>query len=69
MKQSLIKVKALKMGFYDSVRKYEGDIFVLQDEKHFSSRWMEKLPYGEVASVKAAAPKLVRVKNLDDDVI
>ena len=38
-----MKVKALKMGYYDGLRRREGAVFSLSDEKHFSSKWMEKL--------------------------
>jgi hypothetical protein len=36
------KVRALKMGYYDHVRRREGDVFILNDPANeFSSKWME----------------------------
>jgi hypothetical protein len=48
-------VKATRMGYYDLKRRYEGDEFVLENEKHFSSQWMEKIE--ESYEVKAEKPK------------
>lgn len=32
-----------KFGFYGSARRYDGDEFELDDPKHFSDKWMEKV--------------------------
>jgi hypothetical protein len=37
------KFAADKFGFYGTKRRYDGDEFELDDPKHFSSKWMEKL--------------------------
>jgi hypothetical protein len=38
-----IKVKATQVGFYGDLRRKEGSVFFIDEEKQFSSRWMEKL--------------------------
>lgn len=35
------------MGYYGLKRIRSGEEFVLSDEKHFSSKWMEKIDSGE----------------------
>lgn len=36
-----IKVRAIQDGYYDHIRRREGDVFVLTSERAFSERWME----------------------------
>lgn len=31
------------MGYYDHKRRYPGDQFELEDDSHFSKKWMEKV--------------------------
>lgn len=50
-------VRATRMGYYQG-RKREGVVFILQDEKHFSSKWMEKVDPD--APVKKEAPNFKR---------
>lgn len=38
-----MKVKAIKLGFYDNLRRREGVIFDIKDESHFSKKWMERV--------------------------
>ena len=43
-----MKVKAkftdqTKFGFYGHKRRYNGDVFEIESEKHFSEKWMEKV--------------------------
>ena len=38
------------MGYYGLKRIRSGEEFVLSDEKHFSSKWMEKIDSGESES-------------------
>jgi hypothetical protein len=38
-----IKVRALQAGYYDNVRRREGDVFVIQHSGEFSSKWMERV--------------------------
>ena len=54
-----MKVKATKTGFYGFVRVYEGDVFEIEDEKAFSSKWMEKIDgrTKKAQSEKATEPK------------
>lgn len=39
-----IKVRALKLGFYNNLRRREGDVFVLRDSNQFSQKWMVQVP-------------------------
>ena len=50
-----MKVRAIRLGYYNHKRRREGEIFELLDDKSFSNRWMEKL---EGATPKAK-PKVV----------
>lgn len=38
-----IKVRATKVCYYDDKRRRVGDVFTIQNEKEFSSRYMEKV--------------------------
>lgn len=38
-----MKVRAKRKGYYGNQRRYEGDIFLIKDEKAFSDKWMEKV--------------------------
>lgn len=38
-----IKVRATQLGYYGEMRRREGDVFVLHDEKLFSKKWMERV--------------------------
>lgn len=46
-----MKVKAIKLGFFDGCKKRPGDVFEIADEKQFSKFWMKKvdesLPVGK----------------------
>lgn len=44
------------MGYYGLKRIRSGEEFVLSDEKHFSSKWMEKIDSGESESKAKAKP-------------
>ena len=37
------KVRALQMGYYEHMRRRVGDVFVIQSEQEFSTRWMERV--------------------------
>lgn len=38
-----MEVKAKATGYYGLKRQRPGDVFVLEDPKHFSTLWMEKV--------------------------
>lgn len=40
-KDNPIKVRATAVGYYDHVRRREGDVFVIANEGAFSEKWME----------------------------
>ena len=37
-----IKVRAIADGYYGHIRRREGDVFVIENEQAFSSKWMER---------------------------
>jgi hypothetical protein len=59
-----MKVRAKMLGFYSNKRRYEGDVFDIE-EKHFSKRWMDKNLEGE----KAAPIKAAKTSDKDKAVI
>lgn len=36
-----IKVRAIRQGYYDHIRRHEGDVFFIASDQDFSNRWME----------------------------
>jgi hypothetical protein len=38
-----MKVRATQTGFYDNLRRRVGDVFTIQSEQEFSSRWMVRV--------------------------
>jgi hypothetical protein len=38
-----LKVRAIEVGYYEHRRIRLGDVFVLSDARHFTSRWMERV--------------------------
>jgi hypothetical protein len=62
-----MKVRARQRGFYGKKRVYEGDVFDITDENHFSKRWMEKVVPGQEAVKKAASP--AKTSDKDKQVI
>lgn len=58
------------MGFYRDRRFYEGEIFDLKDEKHFSSKWMEKEDASKKNEGLVSATKMnPKIIYPNDDVI
>lgn len=59
-----MQVKATQMGYYQNRRIREGEIFHLEDAKHYSKKWMEKDgDEPEAAPFKPAAPKLSKAEQ------
>lgn len=56
-KAELIKVRAIRMGYYDHVRRREGDVFVV-DSSAFSAKWMERVDAHTPERVTTAAQAL-----------
>jgi hypothetical protein len=52
-----MKVKALKLGYYDNKRRREGQVFDIKNEKEFSEKWMEYVEKDEKPSVKVEKPR------------
>jgi hypothetical protein len=53
-----MRVKAIRLGYYNHKRRREGDIFDLLNEKHFSKHWMEKFSGKSKGSKKVQEPEL-----------
>lgn len=58
-----IRVRALRLGYYGDIRRRVGDIFNIQDEKHFSTRWMERLDPKPLQEAEPVEPKPRVVKK------
>ena len=41
--EAAIRVRAIRLGYYDHIRRREGNVFTLHEAKHFSDRWMVKV--------------------------
>lgn len=56
-----MKVRAIQVGYFDHILRRVGDEFVIQEEKQFSKRWMERLdspvPVAAPVPVSTAKPK------------
>lgn len=67
-----MKVRAVKLGYYDHLRRRPGDEFVLSNPKHFSDKWMDKVEDSVPKTkkvVKAPAVENEGVSVADADVI
>ena len=38
------KVRAIAPGYYDLVRRRDGDVFTIKNQQEFSSKWMVRVP-------------------------
>jgi len=52
-----VKVRATQVGYYGEARRRVGDVFTLEDPKHFSAKWMER--------VDASTPEKITTGNED----
>lgn len=57
-----MKVKAIKLGYYDIIRRYPGDVFEIKNEKEFSKIWMQKLDVEQVDEQEEEAPVVKKPK-------
>lgn len=58
-----MKVEATDLGYYGYSRRKAGEVFLLDDAKHFSKRWMKKLDqHDERPAVQRGRPR----KNADE---
>lgn len=71
-----MKVRAIKLGYYDHKRRREGAVFNLFDKKDFSKSWMESLEEVEApakakgkVSKPAAKPAVEVDAGSSDEVI
>ena len=61
-----MKVKAIKMGYYNDRRQKPGAVFHLNDANHFSENWMEKVESKPKAKEKPAKKEVVEKKKAKD---
>lgn len=61
-------VKAIRMGFYDNIRRREGAVFRLKNRKEFSENWMELVDKKPIEAPKEVEPDdLVEDGSSHDD--
>jgi hypothetical protein len=58
-----IRVRALKLGYYDDARRREGDVFTIRNEKEFSRLWMERVPFDTPERVTTGNEELRRMHD------
>lgn len=58
-----IKVRATQTGFYDGVRRREGDVFFLKAGSKPSVKWMEVLEGGDAEGKRKAPRKAKEVEQ------
>ncbi len=61
-----IKVRAIEIGYYDHVRRREGDVFIIANAQAFSPRWMEMVSAGVPEKVTGAKAAL---EQIHDDIV
>lgn len=59
-KQKPMKVRAIETGYYDYGRRRPGDVFIINGEQDFSSRWMEKVPMNTPERVTGSQDEINR---------
>jgi hypothetical protein len=42
-KSTRIRVRAIRLGYYDEIRRREGDVFTIANEQAFSETWMQRV--------------------------
>jgi len=63
-----MKVRAIRLGYYNHRRRREGEIFELLDDKAFSNKWMESLEE-ETPKVKPKAKRDPVAQSPSEEVI
>lgn len=64
-----MRVKAIRKGFYDLTRIKEGQIFVLNDKKHFSKQWMIQLDGKPIEDTEEPKAEKKKAESLPKEVI
>lgn len=54
-----IKVRAIRQGYYDHIRRQENDVFFIAKEQDFSTKWMQRVG-AHVAERVTSAPDNLR---------
>jgi hypothetical protein len=57
-----MQVVAKRLGYYGIQRRREGDTFTLEDPKHFSPKWMEKISGQEEEEAEEKEPEAQQAK-------
>ena len=55
-----VKVRATRLGYYGERRRRPGDVFLVTDEAHVSTRWMVRVPAATPESVTTVPEALRR---------
>lgn len=55
-----IKVRATRQGYYDHIRRMEGDVFFIAKEQDFSHKWMQRVGAHIPERVSSASDNLRR---------
>lgn len=55
-----IRVRATRIGFYDLIRRREGDVFTIANEQAFSENWMERVSANTPEKVTSGTDDLRR---------
>lgn len=58
-----IRVRAKMLGYYDHLRRREGEEFIIASESQFSNRWMERLD----AAPEAVMPNAKRSEEPESE--
>jgi hypothetical protein len=61
-----MQVKATRTGYYDLLRKYEGDVFTLKKREHFSAKWMEPIGWTPAGTKVVEKPEVVAAAPVAD---
>ena len=61
-----MKVRAIRLGYYDNIRIKEGQAFRLKHDEDFSKKWMVKLKKNVYVAPAVEAPEPVESVIIDE---
>lgn len=53
-----VKVRATQLGYYDEIRRREGDVFIIRSLKDFSAKWMQRVNPGTPERITTGVEEL-----------
>lgn len=59
-----MRVRATATGYYQLRRRYEGDVFDLEKDSHFSEKWMRKVKAKPVEEDEEEAPVVKKSRRV-----